>query len=69
MAPVGLVYHALDRSVGKEFDRVRVSAERGQPYGGGDWVNQTVKDLSLEHTVRPEGRSRKASRSASDPIA
>ena len=69
MAPVGLVYHVLNRSVGKELDRVRVSIERGQPYGGDDWVNQTVKELSLEHTVRPEGRPRKASRSASDPIA
>ncbi len=69
VAPGGLVYHILNPRVGKELDRVRVSIERGQPYGGDDWVNQTVKDLSLEHAVRPEGRPRKASRSASDPIA
>jgi REP element-mobilizing transposase RayT len=35
-------------------------------YGGDEWVRQTVKDLGLEHTVRPEGRPRKASQSATD---
>jgi SnoaL-like domain len=45
----------------KELDRVRVSIERGRPYGGDDWVRQTVTDLGLERTVRPEGRPRKAS--------
>jgi hypothetical protein len=38
-----------------------VSIERGRPYGGDDWVRQMVKDLGLEHTVRSEGRPRKAS--------
>ena len=41
--------------------RVRVSIERGRPYGGDDWVRQTVTDLGLERTVRPEGRPRKES--------
>jgi putative transposase len=50
----------------KELDRVPVSIERGQPYGGDEWVRQTVKDLGLEHTVSPEGRPRKASQSATD---
>jgi hypothetical protein len=45
----------------KELDRVRVSIERGRPYGGEDWVRQTVTDLGLERTVRPEGRPRKVS--------
>ena len=35
---------------------MRVSIERGRPYGGDEWVRQTVKDLRLEHTVRPESR-------------
>jgi hypothetical protein len=48
------------------LDRVRVSIERGQPYGGNDWVRQTVGDLGLELTVRPEGRPRKASQTAND---
>jgi hypothetical protein len=30
------------------------------------WVRQTVKDLGLEQSVRPEGRPRNASRSATD---
>jgi putative transposase len=50
----------------KELDRLRLSIERGRPYGGEEWVEQTVKDLGLEHTVRPEGRPRKASQSATD---
>ena len=45
----------------KELDRLRLSIERGRPYGGDDWVRQTVARLGLEHTVRPEGRPRKAS--------
>jgi hypothetical protein len=45
----------------KELDRVRVSIERGRPYGEEKWVRQTVKDLGLEQTVRPEGRPPKAS--------
>ena len=40
---------------------VRVSIERGRLYGGDDWMRQTVKDLGLEQSVRPEGRPRKAS--------
>ena len=50
----------------KELDRVRVSIERGQPYGDEEWVRQTVKNLGLEHTVRPEGRPRKANRPLTD---
>jgi putative transposase len=45
----------------KELDRVRVSIERGRPYGSDEWVPQMVKELGLEHTVRPEGRPRKDS--------
>ena len=45
---------------------VRVSIENGRPYGGDEWVRQTVKGLGLEHTVRREGRPRKASQSATD---
>jgi hypothetical protein len=40
----------------KEFDRVRVSIERGLPYCEEKCVRETVKDLGLEQTVRPEGR-------------
>jgi putative transposase len=51
----------------KELARVRVSIERGRPYGRDDWVEQTVKQLGLEQTIRREGRPRKAGRSATDP--
>jgi putative transposase len=53
----------------KELTRVRVSIERGRPYGADDWVRSTVSDLGLEHTVRSEGRPRKASRTANDTTA
>jgi putative transposase len=49
-----------------EVDRVRVSIERGRPYGEEKWVRETVRDLGLEQTVRPEGRPRKVSQSATE---
>jgi putative transposase len=51
----------------KELGRVRLSIERGQPYGDDEWVQRTVQKLGLLHTVRPEGRPRKASRPLTDP--
>jgi putative transposase len=51
----------------KELDRVRLSMVRGRPYGGDEWVRRTVKELGLEHTVRPEGRPRKESQPRTDP--
>ena len=50
----------------KESDRVRVSIERGRPYGEGKSLRETVRDLGLEQTVRPEGRPRKTSQSATE---
>jgi putative transposase len=50
----------------KELDRVRVSMARGRPYGADDWVRQTVNELGLQHTVRPEGRPNKASQFADE---
>ncbi len=45
---------------------MRVSLARGRPYRADDWVMQTVSQLGLQHTVRPEGRPRKASQAADD---
>ncbi len=45
---------------------MRVSIERGRPYGDENWVRETVRDLGLEPTVRPDGRPRKASQSATE---
>ena len=48
----------------KELDRIRVSIERGRPYGGETRLKRTVGELRLEHTVRPDGRPKKASEPA-----
>src|SRR5208283_3862634 len=40
----------------EEFGRVRVSSERGRPFGEDEWVKRTASELRLEHTIRPEGR-------------
>jgi hypothetical protein len=74
VAPGGLVYQRpVNRtarvdapSTTKELDRVRVSIDRGRPYGEEKWVRETVKDLGLEHSVSPEGRPRKASQLATE---
>ena len=50
-----------------ELDRVRVSLERGRPYGDDDWVRRKTSELGLEHTVRPEGRPPKVSKPGSPP--
>jgi putative transposase len=44
-----------------ELRRLRMSVERGQPYGEEGWVKRTAKELGLEHTIRPEGRPPKRS--------
>jgi putative transposase len=45
----------------KELRRLRMSLERGQPYGEEEWVQRTAQELGLEHTMRPEGRPPKRS--------
>src|SRR5262249_4119112 len=52
----------------RELGRVRVSLERGRPYGDEGWVRQTVKAPGLEHTISREGRPRKAN-NATDQAA
>jgi hypothetical protein len=37
-----------------------------EQHGEEKWVREMVKDLGLEQTVRPEGRPRKASESATE---
>lgn len=43
----------------KETRRVQDSLERDRPLGSDRWVDQIVKRLRLEHTVRREGRPAK----------
>ncbi len=45
---------------------MRVSIARGRAYCADDWVMQTVSQPGLQHTVRPEGRPRRASQVADD---
>ncbi|MHC5539709.1 transposase [Singulisphaera rosea] len=42
-----------------DLSRVRLSAQRGRPYGDDSWMRETVKRLALESTVRSRGRPRK----------
>jgi putative transposase len=39
-----------------ELRRLRVGIDRGRPYGDDDWIKRTAGELSLGHTMRPEGR-------------
>lgn len=42
-----------------DLSRLRLSAQRGRPYGDESWIRTTVKRLGLESTMRPRGRPRK----------
>ena len=42
----------------KELARLRVSVERGRPFGQEEWIKRTASELSLGHTVRPEAEGR-----------
>lgn len=42
-----------------ELAALRMSGERGRPFGGERWVQRTAAALSLETTLRPRGRPRK----------
>ena len=44
----------------KELERLRLSVARGTPFGSAAWVSRAVKEMGLEHTVRTQGRPRKA---------
>ena len=60
----------LDGSRQRSFDQeeIRPSAgeHRKRAYGDEKWVCEAVRGLGLEQTVRPEGRTRKASQSATE---
>jgi putative transposase len=42
-----------------ELGALRLSVNRGRPYGGGSWSDRMVRRLGLESTLRPQGRPRK----------
>lgn len=39
-----------------ELEVLRCSAQRGQPFGGDEWMVRIAKRLGLESTLRPRGR-------------
>jgi len=43
-----------------ELEAVRISVQRGRPFGGEDWVRRLVTRFSLESTLRPRGRPKGA---------
>ena len=44
----------------KERQRVKLSIDRGRPFGDDAWVGRAAAKLHLEHTLRREGRPSKA---------
>jgi putative transposase len=44
----------------RELERLRTSVARGRPFGSDAWVKRAVARLGLQHTVRSEGRPRRA---------
>ena len=42
-----------------DLQRLRLSVERGQPYGEESWAKETARRLGLESTLLSRGRPRK----------
>ena len=66
--PVALGKHWRDHVNQPQTDAeeaaIRMSIARGQPYGGATWMAKVTRQLGLEHTLRPRGRPRKKTSSA-----
>jgi putative transposase len=43
-----------------ELAALRVSVQRGRPFGDHAWLDRVAAELGLESTIRPRGRPRKA---------
>jgi putative transposase len=39
-----------------DLSRLRLSVERGRPYGADAWMKETARRLGVESTLRPRGR-------------
>lgn len=44
----------------EDLTALRRCIERGSPFGTASWVEETVKELGLESSIRPRGRPRKS---------
>lgn len=54
------IEHVNQPQTEAEVDAIRVSIQRGRPYGSPGWQKRAAKRLGLESTFRPRGRPRKA---------
>jgi putative transposase len=43
----------------RELEAVRLSIQRGRPFGDESWLQRTAEQLRLESTLRPRGRPKK----------
>ncbi len=49
----------VDELAADELQRLRISAQRGTPFGSAGWTQRMAERLGLENTLRPRGRPRK----------
>lgn len=54
--PRNWVKQVNQREMAAELERLRVSVNRGQPFGSEPWVVRMAKRFGLESTLRPRGR-------------
>ena len=41
------------------LDAIETCIQRGRPFGEGEWILKTAKELALESALRPRGRPKK----------
>ena len=56
----GWVDHVNTPQTEAELAVIRRSVTRGSPFGEETWIAKAVRELSLESTLRPRGRPKKA---------
>jgi putative transposase len=57
--PEGWLQHVNEPQTEAEVARLRLSVQRGRPFGEMQWMSQTAQRLGLEASLRPRGRPRK----------
>ena len=57
--PEGWLQHVNEPQTEAEAARLRLSVQRGRPFGGTRWMTETAQRLGLEASLRRRGRPRK----------
>jgi putative transposase len=57
--PEGWLRHVNEPQTEAEVARLRLSVQRGRPFGETQWISATAQRLGLEASLRPRGRPRK----------